>query len=164
MPLPMSLFVIGRIQYRRCMVAVDSTGFNELAVRMERIRRGEETYGSGGGPVLQATSFYLEHLLPEAVRRARSVSRLPSRKVDLLISVCGFAATPTVLTYELLRPRRLLVLRSQDASESVNLIGRHLLAPDKLDFESFQHETVNPTDPLDRSSAGWTGSPTGSTR
>jgi hypothetical protein len=69
--------------------------------------------------------------------------------VDLLISVCGFAATPTLLTYELLRPRRLLVLRSQDATDSVNLIGRYLVGGGRLDFEAFQHETVDSSDPLD---------------
>jgi hypothetical protein len=129
------------------VVAADTAPFGERVARMERIRSGAEAYGRGS-PMLQATSFYLDHLLADAVDRARSASRLPARRVDLLISVCGFAATPTVLAFELLQPRRLLVLRSQDASDSVNLIGRHLV-PDRLDFESFQHETVDPTDPLD---------------
>src|SRR5688500_6303317 len=101
------------IQYSHRMVAGDITTFDDLVARMERIQRGEEAYGNGS-PALQATSFYLAHLLPEAVERARSASQLPSRRVDMLISVCGFAATPTVLTYELLRPKRLLILRSQD--------------------------------------------------
>ena len=30
---------------------------------------------------------------------ARAASRLPKRRVDVLVSLCGFAATPTVLTY-----------------------------------------------------------------
>ncbi|SCL22941.1 TIGR02710 family CRISPR-associated CARF protein [Micromonospora inyonensis] len=124
------------------------TSFVDRAAQMARIQRGDERYGEGSA-ALQATRFYLDHLLDEAVRRARAASVLPTRRVDLLISLCGFAATPTVLASELLQPRRLLVLRSKDAAESVNLIGGHLVMSGKLDFETFQHETVDPSDPLD---------------
>jgi CRISPR-associated protein (TIGR02710 family) len=129
------------------MVASDLASFGERVARMQRIQRGEESYGEGG-PALQAISFYLDYMLDDAVREARASSRLPDRQVDLLISVCGFAATPTVLTYELLRPKRLLVLCSRNAVESVELIGRHLV-PRRLPFVAFQYEAVNPTDPMD---------------
>ncbi len=130
------------------MAADDDVSFDQRAARMQRIQRGEESYGEGSA-TLQATAFYVDRLLSEAAQRARSTSQLPTRQVDLLISVCGFAATPTLLTYELLKPRRLLVLRSQDAADSVNLIGRYLIGGGRLDFEAFQHETVDPSDPLD---------------
>jgi hypothetical protein len=88
------------------MAADDDVSFDQRAARMHRIQRGEESYG-GGSATLQANAFYVDHLLSDAVQRARTTSVLPARQVDLLISVCGFAATPTLLTYELLRPRRL---------------------------------------------------------
>jgi hypothetical protein len=78
----------------------------------------------------------------------RDVSELPERRVDLLISICGFAATPTLLAYELLRPRRLLVLRSQDANDSITLVGNYLLQNGRT-FDDFQYDTVNPSDPVD---------------
>jgi CRISPR-associated protein (TIGR02710 family) len=130
------------------MAVAEVHSFDEHVARMQRIQRGEEAYGEGS-PTLQATAFYVDHLLAEAAQRARAASALPDQQVDLLISVCGFAATPTLLTYELLQPRRLLVLRSQDATASVNLIGRYLIGGGRLDFEAFQHETVDPSDPLD---------------
>ena len=126
----------------------DSASFDDLTRQMARIQRGDEPYGQGSA-ALQATSFDIDHLLVEAVRRAREASVLPERQVDLLISVCGFAAVPTLLTFELLQPRRLLILRSQDAKESVNLIGRYLVGNGGLSFEDFQHDSVDSSDPLD---------------
>ncbi|MEV0895687.1 hypothetical protein [Actinoplanes sp. NPDC049802] len=115
---------------------------------LHRIERGEQEYGVGS-PALQATSYYLDHLLSDIVDRARSASALPQRRVEVLISLCGFAATPTVLTYELLRPRRLVVITSRDAPDSVDLIGQRLVSPDRLRFQDFRHVPVNASDPVD---------------
>jgi CRISPR-associated protein (TIGR02710 family) len=129
-------------------VADVSGSFADRVEKMRRIERGEEAYGEGN-PALQATAYYLDHLLSEAVERARSASELPRRNVDVLISLCGFAATPTVLTYELLRPRRLVVITSRDAPDSVDLIGQRLVAPGRLRFQDFRHVPVDASDPLD---------------
>lgn len=122
--------------------------FAERVAAMRRIERGEQQYGDGS-PALQATAYYLDHLLDDAVARARAASDLPRRKVDVLISLCGFAATPTVLTYELLRPRRLVVITSRDAPDSVDLIGQRLVGPNRLRFQDFRHVLVDASDPLD---------------
>jgi CRISPR-associated protein (TIGR02710 family) len=129
------------------MARAGSVSFDERVDRLRRIERGEETYGSGS-PALQATIYYLDELLTDAVDRARAASRLPDRQVDLLISLCGFAATPTVLTYELLRPRRVLLITSQDASDSVDLIGARLVGPGRLRYQDFRHKPVDASDPL----------------
>jgi CRISPR-associated protein (TIGR02710 family) len=122
--------------------------FADRVATMRRIERGEQQYGTGS-PALQATSYYLDHLLPDVVDRARAASSLPRRPVEVLISLCGFAATPTVITYELLRPRRLVVITSRDAPDSVDLIGKRLVGPDRLRFQDFRHVAVNASDPLD---------------
>jgi hypothetical protein len=83
------------------------------------------------------------------IERARAASAQPRRPVEVLISLCGFAATPTVLTYELLRPRRLVVITSRDAPDSVDLIGQRLVGPDRLRFQDFRHVAVDAGDPLD---------------
>jgi hypothetical protein len=127
---------------------VDETSFAARVEKMRRIERGDDQYGDGS-PALQATAYYLDHLLSDAVGRARAASDLPKRKVDVLISLCGFAATPTVITYELLRPRRLVVITSRDAPDSVDLIGQRLVGPDRLRFQDFRHVPVNASDPLD---------------
>ncbi|GIJ27015.1 CRISPR-associated protein [Micromonospora qiuiae] len=115
---------------------------------MRRIERGEQRYADGS-PALQATAYYLDHLLADAVARARAASDLPRRKVDVLISLCGFAATPTVLTYELLRPIRLVVITSRDAPDSVDLIGQRLVGRDRLRYQDFRHVPVDASDPID---------------
>lgn len=115
---------------------------------MRCIERGDQEYGDGS-PALQATAYYLDHLLSDAVGRAKAASTLPAKKVDVLVSLCGFAATPTVITYELLRPRRLIVITSRDAPDSVDLIGQKVVGPGRLRFQDFQHELVDASDPLD---------------
>lgn len=121
--------------------------FADRVATMRLIERGDQQYGEGS-PALQATAYYLDHLLPDAAERARAASTLPQHPVEVLISLCGFAATPTVLTYELLRPRRLVVITSRDAPDSVDLIGRRLV-PDRLRFQDFRHVAVDPSDPLE---------------
>jgi hypothetical protein len=122
--------------------------FAERVATMRRIERGEQQYGSGS-PALQATAYYLDHLLSDTVERARASSALPRRPVEVLVSLCGFAATPTVLTYELLRPRRLVVITSRDAPDSVDLIGQRLVGADRLRFQDFRHVAVDASDPLE---------------
>lgn len=122
--------------------------FADRVATMLAIQRGEQAY-CDGTPALQATAYYLDHLLLDEVAYARAASVLPSRQVDVLISLCGFAATPTVLTYELLRPRRLVVISSRNASDSVDLIGQRLVGSDRLRFQDFRHVSVDSSDPLD---------------
>jgi CRISPR-associated protein (TIGR02710 family) len=128
--------------------SVESGSFADRVEKMRRIEGGKERYGDGS-PALQAIAYYLDHLLSEAVERARAASELPKRNIDVLVSLCGFAATPTVLTYELLRPRRLVVITSRDAPDSVDLIGQRLVAPGRLRFQDFRHVPVDASDPLD---------------
>ncbi|NUT03168.1 MAG: TIGR02710 family CRISPR-associated protein [Hamadaea sp.] len=130
-------------------VGSDEAGsFADRVTQMRRIERGEESYGDGS-PAIQAITYYFDHLLSESVERARAASELPKQNVDVLVSLCGFAATPTVLTYELLRPQRLVVITSRDATDSVDLIGQRLVASGRLRFQDFRHVPVDASDPLD---------------
>ncbi|MFG1951912.1 TIGR02710 family CRISPR-associated CARF protein [Micromonospora sp. NPDC048830] len=144
------------------MDSEEPESFAARAEEMRRIERGERQYGEGT-PAVQATVYYFDHLLRDAAARARAASHLPTRRVDVLISLCGFAAIPTVLTYELLRPRRLVVITSRDASDSVDLIGQRVVGPDRLRFQDFRHVLVDASDPLDmyqhiaRELADWDG-------
>ncbi|MDG4752634.1 TIGR02710 family CRISPR-associated CARF protein [Micromonospora sp. WMMD718] len=130
------------------MPSDEAGSFAERVETMRRIERGERRY-SEGSPALQATAYYLDHLLAESVARARAASDLPYRKIDVLISLCGFAAIPTMLTYELLRPSRLVVITSRDAPDSVDLIGQRLIGPGLLRHQDFRHLPVDASDPLD---------------
>jgi CRISPR-associated protein (TIGR02710 family) len=122
--------------------------FTERAEEYRRIHQGISSYGEGSRSE-QATRFYLDHLLGFAAERARAASDTPRAPVDLLISLCGFTPTPTILTHELLRPRRMVVLVSRDAEDSVDVIHDRVTRPiGPLRPRNFHHVPCNPTDPL----------------
>jgi len=130
----------------RSMVGGD-TFFRTALSRLQNIQRGQDSYKGATGSVA-AARFYLDEVLGPAVECARGRSDRPRRPVDLLISLCGFTPTPTILTYELLRPKRMLVVTSQNALDSINVIGPHVVGPGRLEYSEFTHRPVEPTDPL----------------
>ncbi|SPT60556.1 hypothetical protein [Actinomadura madurae] len=125
-------------------------GFDEKLERLRRILEGRETYGreslSRGD---QARIFQLTEMFDEIVRRARqnSADALPKKPVDLLISLSGFSPITTILTFKLLRPRRLLVISSAASRDSIDVIADELIGKDGLRHSDFMHESVVPTDP-----------------
>ena len=124
--------------------------FEERSARLRRIFRGEETYGEGE-PARQAERFHREHLLPEVVVRARAASAHAAEgaDLDLLVSLSGFSPATTILAYEVLRPRRVFVISSAAAAESLDRIGGYLCSPGRLRHSEFSHRRCDPTQPLD---------------
>jgi CRISPR-associated protein (TIGR02710 family) len=122
--------------------------FEGKTARLRRIETGEETYGSGDTKQ-QATRFYLDELLDDVAERAlRHGSSRPHPPVRLLISLAGFSPITTVLVYRLLKPQRMLVITSQNARSSIDVIGAEVVGDGRLRYQDFRHEPVVPTDPL----------------
>lgn len=115
--------------------------------RMRRIFRGLEPYGEGTAAE-QANRYRLEVMYPDVVVETRKNSAGVERPpVDLLVSLSGFSPETTLLAYELIQPRRLLVISSENTRPKVNLIYEKLR--DRLEFADFQHLYVDPVDPVD---------------
>jgi CRISPR-associated protein (Cas_Cas02710) len=115
--------------------------------RMRRIFRGHEAYGEGTAAE-QANRYRLEVMYPDVVIEARKNSAtVERRQVDLLVSLSGFSPETTLLAFELVEPRRLLVISSENTRPKVNII--HDKLRDRLAFADFQHVYVDPVDPVD---------------
>lgn len=116
---------------------------------MRDIFRGLETYGTGS-PSGQATRFRLENLFPEVIKRAKanSAATPPPRDVDLLVSLSGFSPSTTILAFELIRPRQLFVISSENTSDSIDVIHEHLVIGRRLPARHFHHKACDGTDPL----------------
>jgi CRISPR-associated protein (TIGR02710 family) len=123
--------------------------FAEDIEQYRRIHQGVESYGEGTRSE-QATRFYLDRLLGPATEQARLVSDKPrGAPVDLLISLCGFTPTPTILSHDLLRPQRMVVIVSRDAEDSIDVIHDRVTRPvGPLRPRDFHHTPCDPTDPL----------------
>lgn len=121
--------------------------FEEKVARMKRIFRGEETYGEGK-PADQAKRFRADQMMDEIIKRACDNSKKPEKPVELLISLAGFSPATTILAYEILRPSRVLVIHSEHAQESIDVIGNHLINKGDLNFSDFDRESCRPADPL----------------
>lgn len=116
--------------------------------RYARIHQGTEAYGAGSRSD-QATTFYLEHLMRPAVEQARLVSDRPPAEVDLLVSLSGFTPAPAVLAYELLNPKRMVVIVSEAAQRSIDVIHYHVVHPGgRLMPSQFRAMDCDPTDPM----------------
>jgi CRISPR-associated protein (TIGR02710 family) len=118
------------------------TSLSELNTRLRRIFRGQEQYGDGP-PAEQARRFRLEQLLQPTVEQAqRNSADVPREPIDLLVSLSGFSPETTILAFELLRPQRLMIIASEEARASVDIIQQALNLPlSRLD--------VRYTDPID---------------
>lgn len=125
------------------------TSFADQVDRMRDIFRGLESYGAGS-PSEQATRFRLEHLFPEVISRAKanSAPSTPLREVDLLVSLSGFSPATTILAFELIRPRQLFVISSENTSDSIDVIHEHLVMGRRLPARHFHHKACDGTDPL----------------
>lgn len=128
-------------------LALMTSPFARKAARLQRIELGEDTYGEGSAGE-QAVRFYLDEMLDEAVDGALGRSdRRPDTPIGLLISLSGFSPVTTILTYSLLRPERLLVIYSEQAKASINVIGDYVIGPGGLRQSDFMHQSCTPTDP-----------------
>ena len=93
-----------------------------------RILDGVEAYGDGTRSE-QARRFRLDHLMEADVARLREslASRRGLPQVDLLISLAGFSPETTIIAAMVFRPKRVLVISSDQAYENIDVIGDYLL-------------------------------------
>lgn len=118
--------------------------------RMRRIFRGEEKFGEGK-PAEQATNYRFDQMMDEIVEAAKkntleSGDQIP--EVDLLVSLSGFSPATTILAYNLLKPKEILVITSHEAEEGIDTIATHIIGPKKLNHRQFKQTKCVPTDPL----------------
>lgn len=127
----------------------DSSLFEEKLLRLQEITDGLDTYGEGKR-YEQATRYYLEHLVSECAQRERARALSPGLpdEVDLLISLTGHSPRLTILAYEILQPRRLVIIPSDDVEDSLNTIQKHVLAGERLEPAAIISRRCEPTDPL----------------
>ncbi|WP_440070572.1 TIGR02710 family CRISPR-associated CARF protein [Streptosporangium sp. OZ121] len=122
--------------------------FDNRTARLQRIDQGQESYGEGD-PKSQAVRFYLDHLLDDVVERiTKEGGRAPREPVELLISLSGFSPLTTIITHKVIKPRRLLVVSSETAQDSIDVIAECLVGPGGLRQRDFAHRPCVPTDPL----------------
>lgn len=122
----------------------------KMTDRWRAIREGAETFGSGTTKE-QADAYYNSEVKHEVIRIAKNryaASGKP-RKLDFLISMSGFSPMTTIIAYELLRPKRLLVIGSEDANTSFNIIAEHIIdnGRGRLSFKDILNRQCSPTEP-----------------
>lgn len=115
--------------------------------RYRRILNGEEAYGEQGTRVEAATSFLLAEMRTQVADAVRERSAIDAQGIPLLISMSGLTPLPTILAYDVLRPKHLLVIYSEKAAGAVDVIGDHVVGPGQLKASQFSHVPVDPTDP-----------------
>lgn len=121
--------------------------FEDRLERLARISAGAETYGAGSR-FEQGTRYYLEHLVVECAERAVKNSPGLPREVELLITLTGHSPRTAILTYLVLRPKRLLVIPSEDVGDSVDAILEFVRADGRLRNSERSHRPCDPTDPM----------------
>jgi CRISPR-associated protein (TIGR02710 family) len=115
--------------------------------RMRRIFRGELPYGEGTAAE-QARQFWLDDMYTDVVEAAKKNSINVERPaVDLLVSLSGFSPETTLLAYELLQPKRLLVISSENTRQKINTIYEKLR--EKLSPADIEPRYVDPVDPIE---------------
>lgn len=115
--------------------------------RLRRIFRGLESYGEGTAAE-QANRYRLVEMYDDAVKAAKANSADVERpEVDLLVSLSGYSPETTLLAYELIEPKRLLVISSEKTVAQVNVIWEKVR--DRLQFSQINHDNVDPVNPLD---------------
>jgi hypothetical protein len=126
--------------------------FDAKVARWRRISAGKEAYGDGP-PKDQADRYYFDELIYEIIECARRNTRekelsLPS--VDTLVSLLGMSPATTILAASVLRPRRLLIVTTDDARDGLNKVHRALVTDTKLlQPSAIEPRRCNPTNPVD---------------
>jgi hypothetical protein len=127
---------------------------NDLAIKVQelaRIRTGESVYGSGDAQE-QSLRFYYDQVLGPVITQfcARTEHlRTQFGEVALLVSMLGFSPETAVLSCHALYPRRLLVLYSGNAADSIGTV-RRFVAGEKsglLSASRFVAQECPPTEP-----------------
>jgi CRISPR-associated protein (TIGR02710 family) len=120
--------------------------FEQKILKMRKIFRGQETYGEGE-PSMQANSYRRDQLMEDIISRARENSQ-GTDKVKLLISLSGFSPETTILAYEILKPERVVIVSSDKARSSIDVIGDAIVGKNGLKQSDFIHTCEDPTNVL----------------
>jgi CRISPR-associated protein (TIGR02710 family) len=130
-------------------VKAEDDPFASHLAQMRGISEGRESY-RGDSRYEQATNYYLDHLVDRCADEARR--RLPPghpTSIDLLVCMTGLSPRPIVLAYKVLRPKRLVLITSDAAHESVNVVHDHLVMGGSLRGADFSARPCVATDPLE---------------
>ncbi|GGM03354.1 TIGR02710 family CRISPR-associated CARF protein [Dactylosporangium sucinum] len=115
--------------------------------QMREISEGRAGHGDGSA-YEQATRYYLEHLADACAQQARdSRLDLPPR-VDLLICMTGMSPRPVVLAFKILRPARLVLITSDAAQDTIDVVHENVVARGLLRASEFSARPCVSTDPL----------------
>jgi CRISPR-associated protein (TIGR02710 family) len=114
-------------------------------LQLKRIVANQEMYGVDRTAIDRARRFRIEQVLPLVVRRIReNWVQQTKDPVDLLVSLSGHSPETTVVAFEMLLPDRLLVLQSEAASQSIDVVAEHAsVRPSRI-----KPCLVDPNDPL----------------
>ncbi|GAA2143581.1 TIGR02710 family CRISPR-associated CARF protein [Glycomyces algeriensis] len=114
-------------------------------LQLKRILGNEEMYGVDKTAIDRARRFRIEQVLPAVVQGIRENWAQPTKEaVDLLVSLSGHSPETTVVSFEMLRPGRLLVLQSEAADQSIDTIVEYASVPPSR----IETRRVDPNDPL----------------
>lgn len=99
----------------------------------------------------RALHFYFENILPGLVQYLLAHRRpeLNDFSCDTLVSLMGFSPETTVLATALLRPKRVLAIRSAGVDSSYDLAAQFLISGHFIKFSGLRDAEVNPADPAD---------------
>lgn len=93
----------------------------------------------------EASIFYFCEILPQVVAHQQSKGKALAN-CDLLVSLMGFSPETTVITTALLRPRRLVVVASENAKWHLELCQSFLSNHKLLAVESMSSRMIDPLD------------------
>ncbi|GAA1691336.1 hypothetical protein GCM10009830_43860 [Glycomyces endophyticus] len=114
-------------------------------LQLKRILANEEMYGVDRTAIDRARRFRVEQVLPVVVRNIRENWKQQTKDpVDLLVSLSGHSPETTVVAFEMLRPDRLLVLQSEAAFQSLDVISKYA----NVQASRIEPRLVDPNDPL----------------
>jgi len=122
-----------------------SSDIRSKYLQLKRILANEEMYGVDRTAIDRARRFRIDEVLPAVVRNIReNWVQQTKDPVDLLVSLSGHSPETTVVAFEMLLPERLLVLQSESAPQSIDVIAKHTgVLPSRI-----QPSLVDPNDPL----------------
>ena len=96
---------------------------NQKLDTFRRIFRGEESYGDGTA-AQQATRYRLAEMYDDVVKLAKANSADVERPdIDLLVSLSGYSPETTLLAFELIKPKQILIVTSEKTLPQVNVIS-----------------------------------------
>lgn len=100
----------------------------------------------------RASELYFEEVLPgllEYLTRLDVHRQIPDSRCETLISLMGLSPETTVIATAVLRPRRVLTIRSRGATSSFDRAAKFMIERGMVTYSGLVHDEVNGADPLD---------------